>query len=92
MPFDLHEFGRRVRAVRTKREWTQDEVAQLIEGHRSWISELEQGRQASLRAETVVRFAEAFGVSTDYLLGLTGDPAPALPPARRGRPRKERDA
>jgi hypothetical protein len=41
-----------------------------------------------LRADTVVRFAEALGVSADYLLGLADDPYPP----RRRRPRRTNDA
>lgn len=89
MPFDLKEFGRRLRASRQVCELTQDELARRIDANRSWISELEHGHQDSLRAETVVRFAEALGVSADYLLGIKGAPAPPLPPAKRGRPHRE---
>ena len=77
MPFDLKEFGRRLQAARLEHEWTQEELAQRLEASRTWISELEKGRQVSLRAATVVRFAEALGVSADYLLGLTDSPTPA---------------
>jgi transcriptional regulator with XRE-family HTH domain len=88
MPLNLEEFGRRLRAVRTEKDLTQDELAQLITAPRTWISELEHGRQKSLRADTVVRFAEALGVSADYLLGLADDPYPP----RRRRPRRTNDA
>jgi transcriptional regulator with XRE-family HTH domain len=64
-----------------------------------WISELENGKQTRLEAETVFRFALALNVSADYLLGLSSEmeratptssrkTAPAPPPAKRPRPRK----
>lgn len=81
--FDLVEFGKRLRAARAEKHLQQDELAQRVAASRTWISELEHGRQKSLRAETVVRFAEALGVSTDYLLGLADNPTPP----RRPRPR-----
>jgi len=84
MPFDIEEFGRRLRAAREKDKLTQEELAARIRANRSWISGLETGQQTALRAETVVRCAEALAVSADYLLGLTDDPHP--------RPRRKRPA
>jgi transcriptional regulator with XRE-family HTH domain len=93
MPLDLKEFGRRLKEARTRQGLTQEELRLLIsqnrtsQAGRSWISELEHGHQDSLRADTVVRFAEALAVSADYLLGLT-DAGPAPPPPRRRRARE----
>ena len=89
MPLDLQEFGRRLRAARAEKDLTQDQLAHMISASRTWISELEKGRQVSLRADTVVRFAEALSVSADYLLGLT-DAAPTPRPAA-GRRRRRTD-
>ena len=76
MPFDIIEFGRRLRAAREKDQLTQEELAARIRANRSWISGLETGQQTALRAETVVRCAEALGCSADYLLGLSEEPRP----------------
>jgi transcriptional regulator with XRE-family HTH domain len=48
------------------------------------LSRIEHGRQ-SIYIARLVDLAEALQVSTDYLLGLTDDPAP---PKKRPRPRK----
>lgn len=89
MPFDIKEFGRRLKQARTAADLTQDALAGLIaapgKNPRTWISELENGRQESLRAETVVRFAEALGVSADYLLGLVDATAPGAARTRQRR-------
>jgi repressor LexA len=84
MPFDIKEFGRRLRVAREKDNLTQEELAARIRANRSWISGLETGQQSALRAETVVRLAEALGCTADYLLGLTDQPArPAASPRRK---------
>jgi transcriptional regulator with XRE-family HTH domain len=49
------------------------------------LSSIEHGHQ-SIYVERAVQLAQALGVSTDYLLGLTDDPEPQ--PAKRRRPRQ----
>ena len=77
----LDTFGERVKAIRLEMKLTQQELADLMHAPRTWVSDLENAGQRGIAAETVVRFAKALGVSTDYLLGLTNDPA-----TREGRP------
>ncbi|MGH2397137.1 MAG: helix-turn-helix domain-containing protein, partial [bacterium] len=38
-------LGRRVRALRMKREWTQVEMAELLGIDRSYLSEIETGKK-----------------------------------------------
>jgi transcriptional regulator with XRE-family HTH domain len=40
------------------------------------ISRLETDQREHVRSDTLRRLAEALGCSTDYLVGLTEDPAP----------------
>jgi plasmid maintenance system antidote protein VapI len=83
----LEKFGERVKASRLERlKLTQQELADLMHAPRTWVSDLENAGQRGIAAETVVRFAKALGVSTDYLLGLTDDPTP---PARKRRRRTD---
>ena len=84
MPFDIKMFGRRLRTARVACQYTQDELAERMRANRSWISGLETGQQSTLSAATIVRCAEALGVTADFLLGLTDDPTP---PKRARRPR-----
>ena len=78
-------FGDRLRARRHQLHLSQQALAQQLQVAQGWISELENGRQTRLEADTVYRFSQALGCTTDYLMGLTDDPAP---PPKRPRPRK----
>jgi len=77
---DLAQLGRRVRDIRSARDLSQLELAGLLGSAQGWLSELEGGKHASMEVDTVRRLAETLGVSADYLLGLTDDPAPPRRP------------
>jgi len=66
-------FSQRILKCREERGWTRAEVAKRTGVSRSYVRSLEIGEREP-RAEIVARFAEAFGVRSDYLLGLTDDP------------------
>ena len=66
-------FSQRIASLRKERGWRRAEVAARAGVSRGYIWDLEEGRREP-RAENVLRFAEAFGVHADYLLGLTDDP------------------
>ncbi|MRR55324.1 MAG: XRE family transcriptional regulator [Deltaproteobacteria bacterium] len=51
--------------------WKQREIAEKTGISRCYISELLHGKNCSL--ETVIRFADAFGVSTDTVLGRSAE-------------------
>ena len=78
-------FGDRLRARRHQLHLSQQALAQQLQVAQGWISELENGRQTRLQADTVYRFSQALDCSADYLMGLTDDPAP---PPKRPRSRK----
>ena len=62
------ELGERLKALRTENHLRQDQVARLVNVEKSSISMYETGvRQPSYI--TLVRLADVFNVSTDYLLG-----------------------
>jgi transcriptional regulator with XRE-family HTH domain len=77
-------FGARLRSRRHQLQLSQQALATQMQVAQGWISELENGRQTRLEADTVYRFSQALACSTDYLLGLTDDPTP---PTKRPRPR-----
>lgn len=65
------EFGKRLRELRAERDMTQKQVAERIGGTASIVSAYENGiRQPSY--EALIRLARLYGVSTDYLLGVSG--------------------
>ena len=64
------ELGERLKALRTENHLRQDQVARLVNVEKSSISMYETGmRQPSYT--TLVRLADVFNVTTDYLLGRT---------------------
>ena len=69
-------FGQRLRAARTLRAVTQQQLAAHTVNTREAISMVERGK-AGWSHEKTAAAARALGVSTDYLHGLTDDPRPA---------------
>lgn len=68
----MREFGERLKKLRTNRHMTQDELGEIFESPKaqSTVGTWERGvRQPSM--EDLVRIAEFFNVSIDYLLGLS---------------------
>lgn len=62
------ELGEKLKALRIENHLRQDQVARLVNVEKSSISMYETGmRQPSYI--TLVRLADAFNVTTDYLLG-----------------------
>lgn len=68
----MKEFGERLKKLRTNRHMTQDELGEIFESPKaqSTVGTWERGvRQPSM--EDLVRIAQFFNVSIDYLLGLS---------------------
>ena len=63
-------FGERLREVRVLRQVTQEELAEMADIARTMIGRYETTDQLPA-LDTLVRIADALGVSTDYLLGRT---------------------
>ena len=64
------ELGEKLKALRIENHLRQDQVARLVNVEKSSISMYETGvRQPSYI--TLVRLADVFNVTTDYLLGRT---------------------
>ncbi len=63
----------RLRQLREKHGWSQQELADLCGVNKLQIHRYETGVTAP-PAEKLKRFAEVFGIRSDYLLGLTDDP------------------
>ena len=68
-------LGERLRKARKRAGRLQIDVAVASNKHRTLINKVEQG-SSSLSVEALAKIAVELGVSTDYLLGLTDDPAP----------------
>ena len=70
----------RLRDLRDDHDKTQQEIADVLNMHRSVYRRYESGERET-PAWVVVKLAEYYHVSTDYLLGRTNDPTP-YPPAK----------
>ena len=60
-------FGKRLRELRRRKMWTQDDLAQEIEGSVNAISNWENGK-AYPELEAVCRICNVFGVSPEEML------------------------
>lgn len=67
-------FGQRLREVREKRQFSQQDLADQLGMSVQHISRLENGKYDNPKADTVILIAKVLDVSIDYLLGLTDDP------------------
>ncbi len=65
-------FGSRIKALREDSDMTQTQVAELIPMNQSNYSKIERDQQEPDLMQ-LKRIAEIFGVSADYLLGITTD-------------------
>lgn len=66
----ITKLGRKVRHLRERHGLSQSELALalgLSESSKGFISEIESGKKVP-KAELVLKLAEQFGVTTDYLL------------------------
>ena len=65
---------KRMRDLREDHDKTQQEIAELLNMHRSVYRRYESGER-ELPVWALIKLADYYRVSTDYLLGLTDDPA-----------------
>jgi len=63
-------FGKRLRELRQMRTITQEQLADMADISRVMVGRYEATDQLPA-LDTLVRFADALGTSTDYLLGRT---------------------
>lgn len=60
----------RIKELREERNITQDELAQIINVKRQTINQWEHGER-SLKTEAIIKLARFFGVTCDYLIGVS---------------------
>ena len=65
-------FADKVVQLRKKSGWSQEELAEKLNVTRQSVSKWE-GAQSIPDLEKILQLAQIFGVSTDYLLGLSKD-------------------
>ena len=71
--YRFSSVGPRLRALRLKRGLTMVDVAACIGIKKNKIGALERGQKdaSGIRAETLVRYADFYGVTIDYLIAGT---------------------
>lgn len=68
----MKNIGERIKTLRKKKHWTQDELAHHLEVAPSSVGSYERGsRQPTI--ENLIRMSKYFNVSLDYLLCQTED-------------------
>lgn len=68
----MKNIGERIKDLRKRKHWTQDELAYLLEVAPSSVGSYERGtRQPTI--ENLIRMSKYFHVSLDYLLCQTND-------------------
>lgn len=65
------EIGMRIAALREERDWKKTELARRLGISHSQVGRIESGETETLSSDILIRLAEVFDVSADYLLGLT---------------------
>ena len=73
--FSKELFGQRIAELRKTCGETQATLAEQLGIKKNQISEIERGNRTT-SAERIALICEHYGVSADYLLGLTDDPEP----------------
>ena len=74
MRTEILRFGR-IRDMRTDRGLTQSQIAKLLHVSQNTYSQYEIGT-TRFPLDVVIKLAEYYGVSVDYLVGLTDIPTP----------------
>ena len=87
----IHRLGERIRLLRDQRGMSVRQLAARAETSPGTITKLEHGKRGQISFDLVMRLAETFDVSLDYLAGYTETMRP-LPATRRQRPPKRRPA
>lgn len=63
----MRRFGEKLYQLRIRRSLTLTELGNLLGVHNTFVSQLEKGRKLP-NAEMILKVANTFGVTTDYLM------------------------
>ena len=65
----------RIRDLREDRDLSQSDIAKVIQTTQQQYSKIETGK-ADISGEKLIRLAEFYNISVDYILGLSKEPRP----------------
>lgn len=66
---------RRIRDLREDHDFTQDQLVQILEMHKTTYTNYEQGKR-EIPFALAIRLAKLYNVSLDFIAELTDDPRP----------------
>jgi transcriptional regulator with XRE-family HTH domain len=69
----MAHMGTRIAKLRREHKLSQQELAERVGVHQSFISKMEIGEQSSPNVTTLKRLAKVLGCTTDYLVGMYAD-------------------
>ena len=64
------DYRKRLRDIREDRDFTQAEIGELLNKSQQGYNHIEAGR-AELKIDDLVKLCKFYGLSADYLIGLT---------------------
>ncbi len=71
------EYRERIKSVREDRDLTQAQIGKILNKSQQGYNHIETGR-AELKIEDLIRLCKFYGLSADYLIGLTDKPLPYI--------------
>ena len=71
------EYRERIKSVREDRDLTQAQIGKILTKSQQGYNHIETGR-AELKIEDLIRLCKFYGLSADYLIGLTDKPLPYI--------------
>jgi transcriptional regulator with XRE-family HTH domain len=70
----IEDFGKRIRTLRTERNLSQEQLAELTGFHRTYIGMVERGER-NISLSNIGVFAETFEMTVSELCDFSGDSA-----------------
>ena len=74
LPFDKAAFGAKLYALRKNAKLSQEKAAEILGVTHTQISDMEKGKPGTTLDKLLI-LCDYYKVSSDYLLGITDDPA-----------------
>ena len=76
MAFLPGDIGQRIRELRDQRDIKQEKLAEILNINKATLSRIERGETKTVGSDILMKLAEYFGVSIDFLVGYTCVPDP----------------
>lgn len=76
MAFLPGDIGQRIKELREQRDIKQEKLAEILNINKATLSRIERGETKTVGSDILMKLAEYFGVSIDFLVGYTCMPDP----------------